>query len=1300
MTPQQIGRYEILKLLGRGAMGEVYRAYDPQLNRKVALKLITPPDSASSNEWRRRFQREVQTAAQLNHPHIVTVYDVDLDYEPPYVVMELLTGDTLTEYLQQKPLPWQEILTLLHPLGQALAYAHQAGIIHRDVKPANVMFTGDRILKLVDFGLARWQGGEQVTQTGVLVGTPVYMSPEQARGEIVDARTDIFSLGIILLEMITGHNPLDQGSVTSTIAELCSDTPVDLTLLNEKVPQTVTRLITRAVAKHREQRYATTEALLTDLVSSLDDQATVSIVPPQASKPSAGLTIHTRDQTRLPPEVETVLRTMFSDYGWLEIEAEFGCGLGGCRVFRVRPVETRDKVHLPLAVKIGPISLIHQEWQAYQTWVKDTLPEIARLESPPTFPSGSLWGGLRYTLVGSGTFAVESLHDYYFQANSGDLTWVLKNRLFKIMGDNWWRFHRAARLRLQAEYDALLPVNLLIRPTDSSPADDSISIEPGHLPSSHIIDKGHVHLRGFVVTEIDDDHNQVTLNVPPRPTTGQLSDSYRLRLMDVPDIDRYQVGQVVDSLHGIIEASRHNLLIEQTRHVMGQTFDLSAEQLTLSTGQTTLPSVSLPNPLLAYPKILNTFLTVHTSTIHGDLNLENVLVDPDTRQPSLIDFATVCQGHVLHDLLHLETAIVTKLIPPTLAETGLEPETIYVLYQQLHNATFHPDRFASLKPLHPSLEKPLAMLGAIREMACECLFSTADWTEYYFGLSLYLLGALKFEDLDELPEAPRPKQVAFWGAATSIHLQEKSQGDEPMPQSTQFFISYKQQTDSDRELATYLHQFLTTQGHAVFIDRTLRTGDDWLEQIDQQIKTSDFLIVLLSKESANSEMVQAEIRRAYEYRKLQGKPHALPVRMAYEELLPYSIDFFLDPLQYVLWQNEADNERVGHDILAAIEGRLPPQVPIKTKPMSEGLIISEDGRPTINEETLPPPLPQFDPRFLEALEAPGQVIKLRDKFYIERGADARLKQLMLSGTAIAIRAPRQTGKTSLLMRGLHYAYEQGAKVISLDFQGFGHDSLASPDIFLYELAGLICHELRLDETSLEKAWHGSQRPEKKLTYFLEDYVLRESDAPVILAMDEADYLLQTSFYQDFFGLIRLWHNRRASHARYGWDRLNIVLVIATEPYLIIADAHRSPFNVGYTLELEDFNETQVRDLNQRHDSPVQEYNFGDFIKLLNGHPYLTRQALYILATEKVSWTDLTRMATADQGPFGDHLRRYHWLLRNEPDLKAALKQVIQLGRCDDQMARFRLLRAGLVKGSGEVYTCRCDLYRLYFQDKL
>ncbi|MFC1976143.1 AAA-like domain-containing protein [Chloroflexota bacterium] len=514
------------------------------------------------------------------------------------------------------------------------------------------------------------------------------------------------------------------------------------------------------------------------------------------------------------------------------------------------------------------------------------------------------------------------------------------------------------------------------------------------------------------------------------------------------------------------------------------------------------------------------------------------------------------------------------------------------------------------------------------------------------------------------------------------------------------FICYKHHTEFDRKLAIYLHQTLTSQGYKIYMDPTLRTDEISLEEVGRDIQASDFFIVLLSGAAADSEMVISEIGRAYKYRQTQGKPDILPVRMAYDGPLPYAGPTLLQPAQYIDWHSDADNDRVIEEILEAIAGKLP----LSMMPDWDGVafetnIISEDGRLIPGNEISSPPLPAFDPRFMRELVVPGGAVKLRDKLYIERKTDAQLKdQIVKWGTTNTIRAPRQTGKTSLLMRGIHYARSQGVNVVFLDFQSFGSEQLTSLDLFLQEFALSVCDELGLDEDMVEQAWQGSRSPTKKLSRFMEKQILPTFDEPIVLAMDEADSLLQTDFYKDFFGLLRSWHNRRAS--REIWEKLNLALVISTEPYLLIDDIHQSPFNVGLLLGLEDFDETQVRDLNVRHGSPVDENDLPALMALLNGHPFLTRLALYKMVTEDIPWASLEQNAPTDHGPFGDHLRHQYWIIHDKPELKDAMRDIILSECCPDEKSLFRLLQAGLIKGSGDAYTCRCDLYKLYFQNKL
>jgi hypothetical protein len=521
------------------------------------------------------------------------------------------------------------------------------------------------------------------------------------------------------------------------------------------------------------------------------------------------------------------------------------------------------------------------------------------------------------------------------------------------------------------------------------------------------------------------------------------------------------------------------------------------------------------------------------------------------------------------------------------------------------------------------------------------------------------------------------------------------------PRRAKLFISYKRHADPDSRLAQLLHRSLSARGHQAFIDVTMRAGAAWLDQIDQQIRECDFLIVLLSKSSIDSEMVRAEVSRAAEYRSTQGHPQTLPVRVDYDGMLPYAISAFVSPLQYVAWSGPPDDERVQADIVAAIEGGLPECPPIEPALAREGAVVSDDGRivsGVADRNQLHPPLPEFDPRFLDDLPTPGGTVKLSDRLYIARKADDRLKrEVAKPGTTTIIRAARQTGKSSLLVRGVQHGRERGFKTLSFDFQSFDSRRLASLDLLLHDLGEYIAGKLRLD-VDIENLWRSSLPPQEKLTNLLEEHVLPATDQPLVLALDEADRLLGTGLSTDFFGLVRAWHNNRALYDE--WNKLNIVLVISTEPYLLINDISQSPFNVGLTLYLEDFDAAQVADLNTRHGMPVKERELPQVMDLLSGHPYLSRKALYTLVTEKMAWADLARGAASDQGPFADHLRHHFWLLRDAPELRVALKQVVRRDRCIDDIAFFRLLQAGLVKGSGDVCRCRCGLYEQYFKDKL
>ena len=807
-----LGKYRILSLLGQGGMSRVYKAYQPGLDRYVAIKVIHEHLTAVEG-FLERFEREAAAAARLRHPNIVRVYDFDSQGDLHYMVMELIAGPTLKARIADLQISGEtfslaEAAQVFDALGSALDAAHRASIVHRDLKPANIMFTAEGQVVLTDFGIARILDESHLTTSGTIAGTPAYMSPEQAQGERGDARSDIYALGAILYEMLTGQVPFQADNTFGVLMKhVCEPAP-----------------------------------------------------PPTAVKPDLPLAVE-----------QVVLKALCKD---------------------------------PAA--------------RYQT-----AGEMAR----------ALWA----------------------------------------------------------------------------------------------------------------------------------------------------------------------------------------------------------------------------------------------------------------------------------AVPGLAPTT------------------------------------------------TSTWTV-------------------ELPAAGPPARSAQAAARAA---------------RARVFISYKRDWEPDEPLAMRLRAALEGAGHDVFIDRKIQVGVEWASELERQIQACDFMLVLLSEASVHSEMVAKEVECAHHNHQQTGRSRLLPVRVGYADALPYQISHYLDHLQYVEWRGEADDEQVIGQLRAAIGHLAPLPAPEPRLPAF--------GRGQVTTG----PRPYADPRFIESLRDPSGAVGSRSQFYIAREADERLARELAKpyGTTTTIRAPRQTGKSSLLIRGLGQARAQGAQAVFIDLQPVADPYLQSLDDFLRYFVTFIVTRLRLDPAEVERAWRGALGAPDKATYLMEGYVLPELAGKVLLAIDEADRLLRTDFHDSFFGLIRFWHNSRAMDEL--WENLDMVMVISTEPHLLIGDVTQSPFNVGLKIRLQDFDEAQVRELNRRYRSPLAERQVPALLDFLNGHPYLTHKAIYLMLTEGMTWEQLTQVAGTARSPFGDHLQRYLWLLRDQPSLRAALKQVIAQNRCPDELSYYRLFQAGLIQGGGrEACACRCRLYQIYFEDKL
>ena len=270
----RLGVYELVSLLGAGGMGEVYRARDPRLGRDVAIKVL-PAELTADADCLRRFEQEARAAAALNHPNILAVYDLGTHDGSPYIVSELLDGDTLRERLAGGPLAVRKAVEVASQLVRGLAAAHERGIVHRDLKPDNVVVTRDGRVKILDFGIAKTASvttlGSDVTQTrdGTVLGTVGYMAPEQLRGEPVDARADIFAVGVIMHELIAGQPPFRRSSAADTMSAVLREEPPDLA----GQPEALARIVRRCLEKDPINRFQSAR----DLGFALETMAVATV---------------------------------------------------------------------------------------------------------------------------------------------------------------------------------------------------------------------------------------------------------------------------------------------------------------------------------------------------------------------------------------------------------------------------------------------------------------------------------------------------------------------------------------------------------------------------------------------------------------------------------------------------------------------------------------------------------------------------------------------------------------------------------------------------------------------------------------------------------------------------------------------------------------------------------------------------------------------------------------------------------------------------------------------------------------
>ncbi len=496
--------------------------------------------------------------------------------------------------------------------------------------------------------------------------------------------------------------------------------------------------------------------------------------------------------------VQEILCDIFKDYQRVVIKDKFGGGFASDHVLLVQPVRKLcpPEYESPYVVKIAHKDIIEKEEEAHRR-LRKILP-ILPLDHSPVFTKDDQYGGLKYDVVGGSAFEYISFHDYIFEHSPKDAQFVLKKQILKQMDAMWSYVITVPAFPIGASYDRVLPVNFTVLLQKPFPNITSKMIAPDDILYKKLEINDNVYLKGFVVDEREENEDgtyNVTLSCPARD--DKLPASRRVRLCQVKAkyMEQFETDGVIQKhISCQITETRISFLKKCLQEACDTPLDFNLKTLTLVSNYN---SIELPNPLIELPIILRRYLDVRLAHIHGDLNLRNILVEKSTRSINLIDFADARQDHVLHDMLRLETSIVTKVLSSALKNMNLTPENIYIVYVGLHQEIvlekpFQIEAFLSsmfkkyagdelanfpkfshekhFDAFSKSFEKAFNLLKVIRIWARHHLHNFDDYAEYYTCLSIYLLGSIKFKELDRFT-----KLVAFWGAATSQKLMNDPQ---------------------------------------------------------------------------------------------------------------------------------------------------------------------------------------------------------------------------------------------------------------------------------------------------------------------------------------------------------------------------------------------------------------------------------------------------------------------------------------------------------------------------------------------
>ena len=533
------------------------------------------------------------------------------------------------------------------------------------------------------------------------------------------------------------------------------------------------------------------------------------------------------------------------------------------------------------------------------------------------------------------------------------------------------------------------------------------------------------------------------------------------------------------------------------------------------------------------------------------------------------------------------------------------------------------------------------------------------------GIVNRLIDSLKNKGVQPTNAAAQKKLVVGAGGNGASTTTVTSSAPATGLQAMRIMLAYKRGAHPDEELLSHLESEFRHMGAAVFIDRHLKAGMRWAQEIEEQIRAADAVIVLLSAASVGSEMLGLEVQIADDAaHQNKGKPYLIPVRVNFDGPLPEPLGPILDPIQYAMWKGPADNAHLLTELAHVLQNPPPPAARIPDRTNASG------------------------------------AVPLNSEYYITTPADDELKgAIQRRESIVLIKGPRQMGKTSLLARGLQQARAEGCKVVLTDFQKLSHDDLKSIGPFFQSLAELLADQLDIDSFDLSA---GTGNVNFAFEKFIRRQAMGKLDRPLVWGLDEVDRLFSCDFATSVFGLFRSWHNARSLEPDGPWSRLTMVIVHATEPHLFIQDMNQSPFNVGFKIAMQDFTPEQVAELNRRYGSPLKtDADLKRYYDLVGGNRYLAHRGLQELTRPGMNMDLFESTADRDEGIFGDHLRRILVLVAQEKELTEAVCSILKGNPAVSRETFFRLRSAGIVAGEASPSAhMRCRLYSTYLRRQL